>query len=72
MRRAAGLSVTAPFSFVARIGGVGRAVNRSGTEYPRLGPVFSVVTRWDRVHVRLRKHHAVIREPRSTKVGLAD
>jgi hypothetical protein len=54
MRRAAGLSVTAPFSFVARIGGVGRAVNRSGTEYPRLGTGFGVAKRWDRVHLRFR------------------
>ena len=60
------------FGFAPRIRGEGRAVISSRTKYPRLGPVFSVVTRSDRVHVRLRKHHAVIREPRPTKVGLAD
>ena len=60
------------FGFAPRIRGEGRAVISSRTKYPRLGPVFSVVTSWDRVHVRLRKHHAVIREPCPTKVGLAD
>jgi hypothetical protein len=54
MRRAAGVSVAASFGFVARIDGVGRAVNRSGTEYPRLGTGFGVAKGWDRVHLRLR------------------
>jgi hypothetical protein len=46
MRRAASVSVAAQFGFGARIGGVGWAVIRGGTEYPRLGTGLGVARCW--------------------------